>query len=501
MKLETRVGFFILAAIGIFLYLSINIRALRFDKDQFFTYKAYFDDISGLTVKAPVKIAGVEVGWVEHIRLLEDGKAELLMRINKNIRLAKNAHAMVHQDGLIGTKNLEIDPGDPSTGMLMPGSVLAMPGRTPASVGELLDQFRDIASTIQDIALSFKNTVASRRGEENIKMTLESVSQASNRMAEFANVLSRTMTKNEDNLNVILADMRETLSSLKQTVPSVKSNLDKFGEASEHISEAAIQGRETLREAGEVVEKVNNGKGVLGKLVNEDETYYDIKKTVRGFKDYINKTQSLSLSIDMHSESMLRHSNSKGYFELRLRPASDYFYQFQLVADENGSITRDSIRNTYFDDKCNQLKPSELNIPLEYKIQLAERTERVVQRRNDILFGLQFGKRFDRVAFRIGLFESSFGAAVDYYVPLATDKFHWITSIEAFDFRGYKRLNDSRPHIKWINKAFFMNNLYTSFGLDDVCSKRGANPFFGGGLRFNDDDLKYFLSSFSSAKK
>jgi ABC-type transporter Mla subunit MlaD len=49
-KLETSVGLFILVAIGLFLYLSINIRAIRFDKDQYNTYKAYFDDTSGLVV-------------------------------------------------------------------------------------------------------------------------------------------------------------------------------------------------------------------------------------------------------------------------------------------------------------------------------------------------------------------------------------------------------------------------------------------------------------------
>ena len=69
MNQETHVGLFILVAVGIFLYLSINIRAIRFDKDQYNTYKAYFDDTSGLNVKAPVKIAGVDVGWVEEIKL------------------------------------------------------------------------------------------------------------------------------------------------------------------------------------------------------------------------------------------------------------------------------------------------------------------------------------------------------------------------------------------------------------------------------------------------
>lgn len=497
MKLETKVGLFVLAAIGVFLYLSINIRALRLDKDRYNPYKAYFDDTSGLAIKAPVKIAGVDVGWVENIRLLEDGKADVVMLIDKHIRLAKNAHAMIHQDGLIGVKTLEIDPGDPSTGMLMPGSTLAMPGKSPATVGELLDQFRDIASTIQDITSSFKSVFASRKGEEQMRTTLEAVSKASSRIADFSEVLQRTMVNNEGNLNTILKDMRDTMEDIR-----AKNTVGKASDAFENISDAAIQGRETFREASEVVEKINNGKGLVGKLINEEETYTDIKKTVRGFKDYVNKTQALMLGIDMHSETMLRDHNTKGYFELRLRPSSDYFYQIQLVADEQGSVVRERKRRTYFDDKGNQFKPSELaSLPLKDKIKYCAEKEQVLQRKNDILFGLQFGKRFNRLAFRVGLFESAFGAAVDWYVPLETDMVHWITSLEAFDFRGYKRFDDDRRmHLKWINKAFFMKNLYTSFGFDDICSKRGANPFWGGGLRFNDDDLKYFLTSLSSAK-
>lgn len=513
MKLETRVGLFILSAIGVFLYLSINIRAIRLDKDQYNIYKAYFDDTSGLAVKAPIKIAGVEVGWVEEIRLLADGKAELIMRLQKNIRLAKNAYSMIRQDGLIGTKNLEIDPGDPSTGFLLPGSTLAMPGRTPASVGELLDQFRDIATTIQDVASSFKNVFASRRGEENMQIALNSITLASERIADFSTVLQRTMNNNEDNLNAIVSDLRATIPAIRHDVHGVtegfKSASQKAGDAFNDFGDASVQGRETFREAGEVVEKINSGKGFIGKLVNDDEAYNDIKKTVKGFKEYVGKTTGLLVSVDMHGESMLRNSNSKGYLELRLRPNSDFFYLIQLVGDEQGSVCRETVYRQFSDDQGNVLQPSILPIPLERKIEFAEQVERVVHKKNDVLFGLQFGKRFDRLAFRVGIFESSFGVGCDFYVPLPTDKIHWITTLEAFDFRGLNKLNDTNPiashrgrmHLKWLNKAFIYKNIYTAFGVDDICSKRNANPFFGGGLRFNDDDLKYFLSSFSGAGK
>ena len=111
------------------------------------------------------------------------------------------------------------------------------------------------------------------------------------------------------------------------------------------------------------------------------------------------------------------------------------------------------------------------------------------------MFGFQFGKRFDRLTARIGMFENSFGMAFDYYLPLKTDKLHWITSIEGFDFKGTNRIDDSRPHIRWINKVFFMKNIYTAFGFGDMFGKKTSAPFWGGGIRFGDDDLKYIMSS------
>ncbi|MFA6527466.1 MAG: MlaD family protein [Candidatus Babeliales bacterium] len=497
MKAETRVGIFILIAISIFIYLSISIRAFRLDRDQFNMYKAYFDDVGGLAVRASVKIAGVEVGWIDSIDLLNDGRAEVIMDINKNYKLAKNAYAMVHQEGLIGTKTLVIDSGDPSTGFLMPGSTLSMPGRTPASVGELLDQFKDIASSIHDIASSFKSVFATRQAENDMRQALTSITKATERFADFSKVLQTTIRENQDNINVTLADLRTSVQNLKTGIPEVKNDIHdaskKIGSAFEQVEDASVQARDTFKEAGQVVEKINTGKGLVGKLINEDETYTDIKKTVRGLKDYVSKTQALMLNVDMHTESMLRHSNSKGYFELKLRPNSDCFYNIQLVSDEFGSIKREETHYVRKDEKGNVLHPSQLGITLDKKIKYADTIERTRRTKNDILFGLQFGKRFDRLAFRIGLFENSFGVGCDYYVPLATDKMHWISTIEAFDLSGTRRLNDTRPHVKWLNKVYFLKNIYSTFGVDDIYSKHSANPFFGGGIRFGDDDLKYFL--------
>ena len=535
MRAETRVGIFVLVAIGLFIYLSINIKVFRLDANQYTFYKTYFDDTGGLDQKSPVRIAGVDVGWVEKITLLDAGKAVVDIRVNKKNKLSRNAYATISQEGLIGTKILEIDPGDSSTGLLIPGSTLSMPGKSPASVSDLLDQFRDIASNIGDIALSIKGVVSTQKGETDMKLALNGLAKTADKMADFSAVLERTMRKNEENINMTFADLRKVMAHLDQGLPNVEKDfhdvnenfhkltlafaddtLPNFSKASDFagnafktIDDTAVQARETFREAEKVAEKINTGKGLIGKLINEDETYTDLKKTIKGFKDYVTKTQTLSINVDMHSEEMFLNSNSKGYFDLRIRPSQDSFYVLQLVTSKLGSIIRENVETERFDESGKRIYVSDLEVGTDefkerMKIENPEMRSITTRRKNDVQFGFQFGKRYDRLAFRVGLFENTFGVGVDWYLPIQTDKLHLITTLEAFDFNGTGRIDDHRLHVKWLNRLFFMKHIYSSFGVDDFMSKKSTSIFWGGGIRFGDDDLKYVFSMLpfgSTAKK
>ncbi len=494
MKTETIVGLFVLSAIGVFFYLTLTIGTIRLDRNRFHSYRAYFDDTSGLEKKDPVKIAGVEVGQVEDIKLTKDGMAVVYFLVHRQNKLAKNSRAFIRQEGLLGNKYLEIDPGDSSTGILPAGSAIGFPAAAPASVGELLNKFSDIASSIKDVASALQVSVASKESQDNIRDALRGFAKASDRMANFSLVLERTLDKNEQNINATLADIKDITHDLKKdTVPRLTNDISdmakKAGKAFESVEDMSVQGRYGFKEAGQVMEKVNAGKGLIGKLINEDETYADFKATIRNVKEVTDKAQSLEVYVDMHSETMLRDWNAKGYFEIRLRSTEDYFYVIQLVGDEKGRIDRECIEYKRFD-----INRDELPAPnLEDQYRFPSFLEKNVQIKNDVLFSFQFGKRFNRLALRLGVFENTFGMGADFYVPLNTAKAHWICTLEAFDWKGILRLDDTRPHFKWINRVYFMKNLYTSFGVDDFYSKRNANPFWGGGLRFNDNDLKYLL--------
>jgi len=115
--------------------------------------------------------------------------------------------------------------------------------------------------------------------------------------------------------------------------------------------------------------------------------------------------------------------------------------------------------------------------------------------RNTLKVGIQFGKTFKNIAFRLGLFEGTAGVGFDIDIPFKTENFRWVTTFEVFDLSGWNRKKDRRPHLKWLNRMFIFRNIYFAFGADDFISKRNANAFFGAGIRFGDDDIKYLLGS------
>jgi phospholipid/cholesterol/gamma-HCH transport system substrate-binding protein len=506
-KTETIVGLFILGALGIFFYMTFFLGVFRFDRYQYDSYTVYFKDVSGLEKKADVKIAGVKVGWVERIELVSDDpyQAKAYIMVYRNYVLHTDAHAIVRQDGLLGTKYLELLPGDSLLPALAPNQTLRPPGKPPASIDEILHKVEAIAQDVEDVTDSLQASFGGMRGREQLHTMFDNLSEAVARFAEFSSILDRTISNNEDSLNTMINDfkdvaqtMREMFPVIKDTVNQISGHLDNTAVA---LEDAVLEARDSFKNINAIAEKIDDGQGLIGKLINEDETYHDIKVTVQGLKNYFSKLDALTIIFDSHGEYMYRpadHVNfedAKGYLDMRIHPNDDHFYLVQFVSAQKGKIERSIKEVIWSDEHCKPFFPREL---VDRGVAIPELIGNIEKRKrklDQIKYGLQFGKIYKDLALRAGIFESSAGFAVDFDIPFGTDKFRWVTSFEAFDFRGRDRIEDKRPHLKWINRVFLLRNIYFAFGADDFISKDNANGFFGGGLRFCDDDVKYFLSS------
>lgn len=109
-KVEFMVGLFAILGMLAFSYLAVNLAGIRLIPTDAYVVKAEFDNISGLTLGAPVEIAGVSVGSVKDI-VLDDTSALVTLELSKDIQLRDDDIASVRTKGIIGDKYIKIVPG------------------------------------------------------------------------------------------------------------------------------------------------------------------------------------------------------------------------------------------------------------------------------------------------------------------------------------------------------------------------------------------------------
>ena len=118
MKPETKVGIFTvlgLVVLGFSLYILGGFSITRS-----YEVNVQFADVSGLPVKAAVKLSGVEVGKVKAIKI-ENQQVIVVLGIHEGVELYKGAQFSVVMTGIIGTKYIKIVQGDPARGLIGAG--------------------------------------------------------------------------------------------------------------------------------------------------------------------------------------------------------------------------------------------------------------------------------------------------------------------------------------------------------------------------------------------
>lgn len=111
-KVEFMVGLFVLAGLLSLAWLSIKMARMELVGGDHMPLIAHFSSVSGLKSGAPVEIAGVEVGRVDHITLdTTSFEAQVHMKINPNVPIQEDAIASVRTKGMIGDRYIIISPG------------------------------------------------------------------------------------------------------------------------------------------------------------------------------------------------------------------------------------------------------------------------------------------------------------------------------------------------------------------------------------------------------
>lgn len=113
-SIEIVVGLFVLGAVAALAFLATRVANQESGSlADGYSITASFDNVGGLTVKAPVSMAGVKIGRVTSIEIdRDDYTAVVTLKIGKRFdNLPKDTSAAILTAGLLGAQYVGLEPG------------------------------------------------------------------------------------------------------------------------------------------------------------------------------------------------------------------------------------------------------------------------------------------------------------------------------------------------------------------------------------------------------
>jgi len=136
--LDLCVGIFVIIGILAVGWLSIRLGRVDLLGGRGYVVSADFPTVGGLKVGSPVEIAGVQVGSVDAIRLVDE-QARVVMSLRSDIKLQDDSIASIKTKGLIGEKYIRISPGGSDRAIPPNGRIKEV--EPPVDLEELLSKY------------------------------------------------------------------------------------------------------------------------------------------------------------------------------------------------------------------------------------------------------------------------------------------------------------------------------------------------------------------------
>lgn len=132
---------------------SSGIMLSKYDyKKNFDTYQIFLPDVDGLINGSPVKIMGIQIGYINQLDIVGEDVYVKFIVTEPNLRIPAGSTATVEFSGLGGSKSLEIYP--PTSNKNFSGKILIpqSPKRIHDSLGLLNEMFDKIIDITYDVS-------------------------------------------------------------------------------------------------------------------------------------------------------------------------------------------------------------------------------------------------------------------------------------------------------------------------------------------------------------
>lgn len=208
-------------------------------------YRARFTDVAGLLPGSDVRIAGVKVGTVDEIAVVDRRVAEVRFSVQRDQPVPASVTAAVLYKNLIGQRYLSLAQGTgPPGAVLAPDDVIPIERtKPPLNLTVLFNGFRPLFAALdpeQINKLSFEIVQVLQGQGGTVHSLLASTASLTSEIADRDQVIGEVIT----NLNTVLgtvsardAQLSELISSLQSLVSGLAADREPIGNALASIAD------------------------------------------------------------------------------------------------------------------------------------------------------------------------------------------------------------------------------------------------------------------------
>lgn len=269
-----KLGLFVLAGLAFLILLLYMIGRNKNLFGSTYTLKAQFANVQGLVAGNNVRYAGIEVGTVKKIYILNDTTVEVQMIVNEDMQqvIKKNAVASIGSDGLMGNKVVNIAAGDGEAAFADEGDVLAT--SKPIDMDEMLRTLEKTNTDVGVIASNLKNISSRLNTSNGLMALLEDESMPGSLKAAASNIQVATARAAglARDLESIVSNVKEGKGSLGILLndTSFARNLNDAMAKIETVSQQAEALTNSLQmTVADIQHDVKSGKGTVNALLKD----------------------------------------------------------------------------------------------------------------------------------------------------------------------------------------------------------------------------------------
>jgi len=277
---ETKVGILTVITITILIlgysYLSGNDVFSRSNK-----YYAIYKSVDGLSVSKPVLVNGFQIGQVSNMRLRPDGRTVVEFNINPQYNVPSNTLAQLVSTDLLGGKAISFEYGDSKQFAQDKDTLRAdIQGSLAESLQPIQMKAEHLISKL-DSSLAAVNKILNPNFQKNVDRSFTSIANSLQTLEGTTKKIDALVGGQSEHINNIMANAEVVSSDLKTSsahLTGITSNFEKVSTdlANSNVKQTLENANKTLAELQATMSKINNGKGSLGLLINDDKMYKNL---------------------------------------------------------------------------------------------------------------------------------------------------------------------------------------------------------------------------------